>query len=101
MNETQIAQARRSLDWAASEQQLRASSFEGVPLEVLVAARHEPRLDEQTNAAIATAWREGMESLSPGRTRYEIVYAGHNLHIERPDTVIDAVRRLVEAARSQ
>jgi len=90
-----------SLDWAASEQELRASSFEGIPLEVLVAARYEPRLDEEANAAIATAWREGMESLSPGRTRYEIVYAGHNLHIERPDTVIAAVRRLVDAARAE
>jgi pimeloyl-ACP methyl ester carboxylesterase len=90
-----------TLDWATSEQQLRASSFEGIPLEVLVAARYEPRLDEETNAAIASAWREGMESLSPGRTHYEIVYAGHNLHIERPDTVIAAVRRLVDAARAE
>jgi pimeloyl-ACP methyl ester carboxylesterase len=90
-----------SLDWPASEQQLGASSFEGIPLEVLVAARYEPRLDEATNAAIAAAWREGMESLSPRRTHYEIVYAGHNIHIERPDTVIDAVRRLVDASRSE
>jgi pimeloyl-ACP methyl ester carboxylesterase len=90
-----------SLDWPTSERQLRASNFEGIPLEVLVAARYEPRLDEETNAAVAAAWRDGMGSLSPGRTRYEIVYAGHNLHIERPDTVIAAVRRLVDAARSQ
>jgi pimeloyl-ACP methyl ester carboxylesterase len=90
-----------SLDWPISEQQLRASSFVGIPLEVLVAARYDPRLDEATNAAVATAWREGMESLSPGRTRYEIVYAGHNIHIDRPDTVIDAVRRLVDGARSE
>ena len=90
-----------SLDWPTSEQQLRASSFEGIPVEVLVAARYEPRLDEATNAAVATAWRDGMESLSPGRSRYEIVYAGHNVHIDRPDTVIDAVRRLVEGARSE
>jgi pimeloyl-ACP methyl ester carboxylesterase len=90
-----------SLDWTASEQQLRASNFDGIPLEVLVAARHEPRLDEETNAAIAAAWHDGMASLSPGRMRYEIVYAGHNLHIERPDSVIAAVRRLVDSARSQ
>jgi pimeloyl-ACP methyl ester carboxylesterase len=90
-----------SLDWPTSEQQLRKSSFEGIPLEVLVAARYEPRLDETTNAAVATAWRDAMESLSPGRTRYEIVYAGHNIHIDRPDTVIDAVRRLVNTARAQ
>ena len=89
-----------ALDWPASEQQLRASSFEDIPLEVLVAARYEPRLDEATNTAIADAWREGMEALSPGQMTYTIVYgAGHNIHIERPDTVIDAVRRLVDAAR--
>ena len=88
------------LDWQASEEQLRASSFEGIPLEVLVAARYEPRLDAATNEVIADAWRAGMEALSPGRTTYTIVYnAGHNIHIERPDTVIDAVRRLVDAAR--
>ena len=87
------------LDWPASEEQLRASSFEGVPLEVLRAARYEPRLDAATNEAIARAWREGIEALSPGSTRYSIVYAGHNIHIDRPDTVIDAVGRLVDAAR--
>jgi pimeloyl-ACP methyl ester carboxylesterase len=90
------------LDWQASEQELRASSFDGIPLEVLVAARYEPRLDAATNEVIATAWRDGMEALSPGRTTYTIVYgAGHNVHIERPDTVIDAVRRLVDTARAQ
>jgi pimeloyl-ACP methyl ester carboxylesterase len=90
------------LDWPASEQQLRAASFDGVPLEVLVAARREPRLDDATNESIANAWRDGMEALSPGQTRYTIVYgAGHNIHIERPDTVIDATRRLIEAARSR
>jgi pimeloyl-ACP methyl ester carboxylesterase len=90
-----------SLDWPASELQLRAASFAGVPLEVLVAARREPRLDDATNKSIATAWRQGMEALSPGRTRYTIVYgAGHNIHIEQPDTLIDATRRLIEAARS-
>ena len=88
------------LDWQASEDQLRRASFEGIPLEVLVAARYEPRLDEATNAVIADTWRDGMEALSPGRTTYTIVHgAGHNIHIERPDTVIDAVRRLVNAAR--
>jgi pimeloyl-ACP methyl ester carboxylesterase len=88
------------LDWPASEQQLRASSFEGIPLEVLVAARYEPRLDAATNEVIADTWRKWMEALSPGRTTYTIVYgAGHNIHIERPDTVIDAVHRLVDGAR--
>jgi len=90
------------LDWPTSEQQLRAASFDGIPLEVLVAARYEPRLDAATNEVIATAWQDGMEALSPGRTRYTVVYgAGHNIHIERPDTVIDAVRRLIDVARAR
>jgi pimeloyl-ACP methyl ester carboxylesterase len=87
------------LDWPASEEQLRASSFAGIPLEVLRAARYEPRLDAPTNEAIAAAWREGMEALSPGRTGYSIVYAGHNIHIDQPGAVIDGVRRLVDGAR--
>jgi pimeloyl-ACP methyl ester carboxylesterase len=91
-----------ALDWPASEEQLRTASFEGIPLEILVAARYEPRLDAATNERIAAAWREGMESLSPGRSRYTIVYgAGHNIHIERPSVVIDTVRRLVEAVRAE
>ena len=71
------------LDWPASEEQLRASSFEGIPLEVLVAARYEPRLDAATNEVIADAWREGMESLSPGRTTYTIVVRRRPQHPHR------------------
>jgi pimeloyl-ACP methyl ester carboxylesterase len=90
------------LDWRHSEEQLRAASFDGIPLEVLVAARYEPRLDAAANEEIATAWRDGMESLSPGRTTYTVVHgAGHNIQIERPDSVIEATRRLIDLARAR
>ena len=89
-----------SLDWAASEAQLRAASLAGLPIEVLVAPRYEPRLDETTNTAVADAWRAAFESLSPGRVVHAVAWgAGHNVHIDRPDLVIAAVRRIVDEVR--
>jgi pimeloyl-ACP methyl ester carboxylesterase len=88
------------LDWAASEQELREASIAGTPIEVLRAPRGEPRLDAATNEAIAAAVIEGYESLSPGEVHYELAWgAGHMVQIDRPDLVIAATRRLVEAAR--
>jgi pimeloyl-ACP methyl ester carboxylesterase len=89
-----------SLDWPASEQQLRDSSVAGLPIEVLVAPRYEPRLSEAINREVAAAWSAAFDTLSPGRVRMTTAWgAGHNVQIDRPDLVIDAVRRLVAAAR--
>jgi pimeloyl-ACP methyl ester carboxylesterase len=89
------------LDWAASEHQLRSSSIAGTPIEVLRAPRVEPRLNGPTNDAIAAAWIAGYESLSPGAMHYEIASnAGHLIQLDRPDLVIEATRRLVDAVRS-
>jgi pimeloyl-ACP methyl ester carboxylesterase len=89
------------LDWATSERQLHDSRPMGTPIEVLRAARHEPRLDAATNQAIESALIAGYESLSPGMVRYELATgAGHMVQIDRPDLVIAATRRLVDAARS-
>ena len=88
------------LDWVASEAQLRASALAGVPIEVLVAPRYEPRLDEATNTLIADAWQNAFESLSPGHVTHTTAWgAGHNIHIDRPDLVIEATRRLIALAR--
>lgn len=90
-----------SLDWPTSERQLRASATAGLPIDVLVAPRYEPRLDEAANVAIAKAWVAAHESLSPGRVRYITAWgAGHDVHIDRPDLVIESVRYIVEIARS-
>jgi pimeloyl-ACP methyl ester carboxylesterase len=89
-----------SLDWAASETQLNGSSLSGLPVEVLVAPRGEPRLDQATNATIADAWRAAFESLSPGHVVQTTAWgAGHNIHIDRPDLVIESARRVVTSAR--
>jgi pimeloyl-ACP methyl ester carboxylesterase len=89
------------LDYATSEQQLRNATLAGTPIEVLRAARYEPRLDAATNQAIEAAVIAGYESLSPGAVRYETALgAGHMVQIDRPDLVIAATRRLVDAARA-
>ena len=90
-----------SLDWPASEVQLRESSTVGLPIDVLVAPRSEPRLTETRNAEIAAAWQAAYESLSPGNVRMVTAWgAGHDVHIDRPDLVIASVRRLVALARA-
>lgn len=89
------------LDWTTSEAQLIASDVSGLAIEVLRAPRAEPRLDAATNAAIAAAAEAGYSALSPGLVRYELAWgAGHMIQVDRPDLVIAAVRRLVDAARA-
>ena len=90
------------LDWPTSEAQLRAASVAGLPVEVLRAPRHEPRLDAGTNDAIAAAWQGAFESLSPGLVNYAIAPgAGHIVQVDRPDLAVAAVRRLVATARGR
>jgi pimeloyl-ACP methyl ester carboxylesterase len=51
------------------------------------------------NVEIAAAWEAAYASLSPGLVRYEIAWgAGHVIQADRPDLVIAAIRRLIEAA---
>jgi pimeloyl-ACP methyl ester carboxylesterase len=94
--------AWESLDWPASERQLQASSLNGLRVAVLVAPRHEPRLDEATNEQIRRAWRAAYEGLSAGRVTYEYAWgSGHVIPVDRPDLVIDIVLRVVaEAGKS-
>ncbi len=88
------------LDWEASEQELRASSVRGRRVAVLVAERYEPRLDAATNARIRETWREAYETLSPGMTTYEYAPgAGHIIPWDRPDLVVELVRRVMREVR--
>jgi pimeloyl-ACP methyl ester carboxylesterase len=89
-----------SLDWPTSERQLRDSTVAGMPIEVVVAPRYEPRLSEAQNAEVAAAWRRAFETLSPGLVRWTTAWgAGHNVQLDRPDLVIQSVRRVVDQVR--
>jgi pimeloyl-ACP methyl ester carboxylesterase len=89
------------LDWAASEQELQDADLRGQRIAVLVAPRYEPRLDEATNDEIARTWVAAFEALSPGRVTYEIAHgSGHVIPVDRPDAVVDLVRRVVAEVRA-
>jgi pimeloyl-ACP methyl ester carboxylesterase len=95
-----IVASVEDLDWTASETQLRAASLDGLPIDVLRAPRHEPRLDEATNAAVEAAWVAAYEGLSPGNVRYELAWgAGHVIQVDRPDLVIATIRRIIDEVR--
>ncbi len=89
------------LDWPASERQLEAGDLSATRVAALVAPRYEPRLSEAVNAVIEQTWREAYESLAPGRTTYEYAWnSGHIIPVDRPDAVVDVVRRVVEEVRA-
>ncbi len=83
-----------------SRDQLAAAAVAGIPLEVVIAPRIDPRLDAATNDRIAAAIAAGYEALSPGRMTLTTAWgAGHMVQFDRPDLVVAAVRRIVEAIR--
>ncbi len=89
------------LDWPASERQLETDDLGGTRVAALVAPRYEPRLSEAVNAEIERTWREAYESLAPGRTTYEYAWnSGHVIPVDRPDAVVDVVRRVVQEVRA-
>jgi len=89
------------LDRDRSLAQLAAANLRGLPIEVVRAARAEPRLDTATNERIRAAQAAGYEALSPGAVRLTLAYgSGHVVQVDRPDLVVNAVERLVAIARA-
>jgi pimeloyl-ACP methyl ester carboxylesterase len=89
------------LDRDRSLAQLAAADLAGIPIEVVNAARAEPRLDEATNARIVAARDATYEALSPGLVTISAAYgSGHMVQFDRPEIVIEAVRRLIDTARA-
>ncbi len=84
----------------ASRAQLDASDIAGLPIEVVVAPRVDARLDGATNDRIAASFAAGYEALSPGRVTYTLAWgASHMIQFDRPELVIEAVRRIVALVR--
>ncbi|HEX5590153.1 MAG TPA: alpha/beta hydrolase [Candidatus Limnocylindrales bacterium] len=90
-----------SIDVERSRRQLDAAVHAGIPIEALVAPRVDSRLDGATNDAIAASMAAGYEELSPGNVTYTLAWgAGHMVQFDRPDLVVEAVRRIVETVRA-
>ena len=89
------------IDVERSREQLAMANVTGLRLEVVNAARYEGGLDDAANERIVAAREAAYEALSPGGVTLTIAYgAGHMVQFDRPDLVIEAVRRLVEAIRA-
>lgn len=61
-----------------------------------------PGLPEDVNRAYEAAWQQMQRELAAqsSRGRHVVVEgSGHNIHHDRPDEVVKAIREVVEAAR--
>src|SRR5690606_9403536 len=61
-----------------------------------------PGLPEDVNAAYEAAWQQMQRELAArsARGRHVVVEgSGHNIHHDRPDAVVAAIREVVEAIR--
>ncbi len=88
------------IDGATSRAQLAAANVDGLPIEAILAPRVDDRLDAERNARIAASMAAGYEALSPGRVTLVVAWgSGHMVQFDRPELVVEAVRRLIEALR--
>jgi pimeloyl-ACP methyl ester carboxylesterase len=95
-----IIESVEGIDVEASRAQLAASDVEGLPIEAIVAPRIDGRLDAATNEGILDAMAAAYEALSPGRVTFTLAWgASHMIQFDRPELIVDAVRRIVGVVR--
>jgi pimeloyl-ACP methyl ester carboxylesterase len=100
-----LIEAVEGLDWTASAAELAGSSVAGLPVEVLSVDQRAWFPPDVLGAvpfeAVEAAWRSGLETLSPGRVRITIAEgAGHHIQFDRPDLVLEAIGRILDAMPS-
>ena len=72
-----------------------------VPLLVLSAAQNQrvpPGWPAEAMGRLRTELQEDLVTFAPRSTRV-IVDCGHHIHLERPDAVVEAIQRVIEAVR--
>ncbi len=88
------------------QERLARRSFDALPMRVLsaeVVAREQVQ-DDAAHAAFVVHWRAGHQALAARSTRgtmETVAGAGHFIQLDKPDVVIDAVRRVLEQARHE
>jgi pimeloyl-ACP methyl ester carboxylesterase len=89
-----------AIDVERSRQQLAAADVVGRWIEAIVAPRVDSRLDAATNQRILASIAAGYEALSPGRVTFTPAWgASHLVQFDRPEVIVDAVRRIIDEVR--
>ena len=93
--------AGEALDWAATLAELRLLNPTELPAVLLMAdpSQHYGGHEPAVTASLIAAWYRAMPIRYPKGT-VEIVPTGHQIHLERPDLVIERVRQLVTEQRA-
>ncbi len=96
--------ATESLDWAASERQLAQADLGALPVEVVAVPQPfdvDPYVPDNLRGILASTWREGLTSFSRATRLTLAPGSSHVIQRDRPDLVVAAVGRLVQAVRGQ
>lgn len=83
----------------SNRQVVDAGPFPDVPLTVIAATDHGPHFREWEPTLMRL--QRGLAALSPRSTFIVAEGSGHDVQIDRPDIVVEAVRRLAEAATNR
>jgi len=97
----QVAQAE-DLDWATTERELRAASLGDVPLELIFVDQHfryPETLEPATVEGLIAAWESLVLGLSTDARLTIAAGSGHVVQFDRPELVVESIRRLVERSR--
>ncbi len=95
-------EATERLDWPASERELAAGALGSLPIEVVAVPQPfdlDPAIPDELRAPLAAAWRGGLSSFSTATTLTLAPGSSHNVQWDRPDLVLEAVARIVDAVR--
>jgi pimeloyl-ACP methyl ester carboxylesterase len=97
-------ESTESLDWAASEAELTATDLRRLPVEAVVVPQPfatDPFIPDGDRERLAGAWMDGLRTISDD-VRVTLAHGStHQVQWDRPGLVIDAVGRLVAAARAE
>jgi pimeloyl-ACP methyl ester carboxylesterase len=97
-----VIEASEALDWAATEAELARAALGDLPLELLFVEqryRWEGPF-EPYEGALIDAWERLVLGLSTEARLTIAVNSTHMIQWDKPDLVVEAIRRLVEAARA-
>jgi pimeloyl-ACP methyl ester carboxylesterase len=90
------------LDWPATLAELEPLRYTELPALLLMVdpSQKYGNVDPAVTAALIAAWYRAMPIRYPNGTLEIVRNTGHQIHLERPDLVIDRVRQLVAERRA-